>query len=131
VIEKLCAARPDCPRTLSDQFARPEVLQRALREKGLTIQLDQRTKGESDTAVAAASILARERFVDWIDKTSTASGVKLPLGASDSVIKAAQELIARHGPEALGKAAKLHFKTTIKVLGKAASGHPIDDQEPA
>jgi len=131
VIEKLCAARPDCPRTLSDQFARPEVLQRALREKGLTIQLDQRTKGESDTAVAAASILARERFVDWMDKTSASSGVKLPLGASDSVIKAAQELIARHGPEALGKAAKLHFKTTIKVLGKAASGHPIDDQEPA
>ena len=31
VIEKLAAARPDCPRALSDQFARPEVLQRALR----------------------------------------------------------------------------------------------------
>ena len=69
--------------------------------------------------------------MDWMDKTSAASGVKLPLGASDSVIKAAQELIARHGSEALGKAAKLHFKTTIKVLDKAASGHPIDDQEPA
>jgi ribonuclease HIII len=129
VIEKLCAARPDCPRTLSDQFARPEVLQRALREKGLKIQLDQRTKGESDTAVAAASILARERFVDWMDKTSAAAGVKLPLGASDSVIKAARELIARHGPDALGKAAKLHFRTTSKVLGKASSGHPTENEE--
>ena len=29
-IESLVALRPDCPRTLSDQFARPEVLQRAL-----------------------------------------------------------------------------------------------------
>jgi ribonuclease HIII len=115
-IETLVSARPDCPRTLSDQFARPEILQRALKEKGLTLQLEQRTKGESDTAVAAASILARERFIDWMDKTSAASGVKLPLGASDAVIQAARDLIARHGSESLGKVAKLHFKTTQAVL---------------
>ena len=121
-IESLVALRPDCPRTLSDQFARPEVLQRALREKGLSIQLEQRTKGESDTAVAAASILARERFVDWIEKTSAACGVKLPLGASDGVIQAARELVAQKGPEALGKVAKLHFKTTAAVLGNYPSG---------
>jgi ribonuclease HIII len=117
VIENLAAARPDCPRTLSDQFARPEILQRALREKGLTITLEQRTKGESDTAVAAASILARERFIDWIDKTSAACGVKLPLGASDAVVQAGRDLIARHGPDALGKTAKLHFRTSSVVLG--------------
>jgi len=117
VIEQLAAARPDCPRALSDQFARPEVLQRALRDKGLTLTLEQRTKGESDTAVAAASILARERFIDWIDKTSSACGVKLPLGASAAVIQAARELVARHGAESLGKTAKLHFRTTAEVLG--------------
>jgi len=117
VIEKLVAARPDCPRALSDQFARPDVLQRALRDKGLTIRLEQRTKGESDTAVAAASILARERFIDWIDKTSAACGVKLPLGASDAVVQAGRELVARHDGESLGKAAKLHFRTTAAVLG--------------
>jgi len=119
VIEALVAERPDCPRALSDQFARPEVLQRALREKGLTLKLEQRTKGESDTAVAAASILARERFIDWIDKTSLAGGVKLPLGASQAVVHAARELVARHGSEALGKSAKLHFRTTAEVLGSA------------
>ncbi len=120
VIEKLAAARPDCSRALSDQFARPEVLQRALRSKGLTLQLDQRTKGESDTAVAAASILARERFIDWMDKTSAACGLKLPLGASDAVIQAARDLLARHGADALGKSAKLHFRTTSAVLGHPA-----------
>ncbi len=120
-IETLAAARPDCPRTLSDQFARPEVLQRALKEKGLTIQLEQRTKGESDTAVAAASILARERFIDWIDKASAGGGIKLPLGASESVILAARALVARDGPEILGKVAKLHFKTTQSVLGLPSS----------
>jgi ribonuclease HIII len=128
VIEKLAARRPDCPRALSDQFARPEVLQRALKEKGLTLTLDQRTKGESDTAVAAASILARERFVDWIRKTSEASGVTLPLGASDAVVIAARELIARHGDAALGKVAKLHFRTSTQVFGH--SPPPDDDSAP-
>ena len=116
VIETLAAARPDCPRTLSDQFARPEVLQRALAEKGLRIQLEQRTKGESDTAVAAASILARERFIDWMDKASADCGIKLPLGASDAVTQAARELVRRDGPTVLGKFAKLHFRTTAGVL---------------
>jgi ribonuclease HIII len=122
VMEKLAAARPDCPRALSDQFARAEVLEKALRAKGLTLHLDQRTKGESDIAVAAASILARERFVDWMEKTSTASGVTLPLGASAAVVRAGRELIARHGPDALGKAAKLHFRTTAAVLSSGARG---------
>lgn len=116
VIQTLSASRPDCPRTLSDQFARPEVLERALKEKGLTLHLEQRTKGESDTAVAAASILARERFIDWMDKTSATCGIKLPLGASEAVIQAARELVARDGPEVLEKLAKLHFKTTHQVL---------------
>lgn len=116
VIEKLSGARPDCPRALSDQFARPEVLQKALREKGLKIQLDQRTKAESDTAVAAASILARERFIDWLDQTSKACGVTLPPGASDAVVQAGRDFVTRHGGDALGKVAKLHFRTSSVVL---------------
>lgn len=117
-IEKLATLRPDCPRALSDQFARAEVLERALKQKGLTLRLDQRTKGEADVAVAAASILARERFIDWIDKTSAASGVKLPLGASPAVIAAGRELVALHGEDALRKTAKLHFRTRGEVLGE-------------
>ena len=119
VIEKLAEVRPDCPRALSDQFARKEVLERALSEKGVSIHLEQRTKGESDTAVAAASILARERFIDWMDKTSVAGGVKLPLGASDAVIAAGREVVAKHGQDALKKVAKLHFRTTSAVLGNS------------
>jgi ribonuclease HIII len=122
VIARLAEARPDCPRALSDQFARPEVLQRALRQHGLSLKLEQRTKGESDTAVAAASIIARERFVDWMDKTSAACGVTLPLGASAAVLQAARELVAKHGRDALGKVAKLHFRSTAAVLGKPPEG---------
>lgn len=120
VIEKLAAARPDCPRALSDQFARPEVLQKALREKGLTLTLEQRTKAESDTAVAAASILARERFIDWLDQTSKACGVTLPPGASDAVVRSGRDFVASHGRDALGKVAKLHFRTSSAVLDDMA-----------
>ena len=117
VIEKLHLATPTCPRALSDQFAKPELLQNALKKQGITIQLDQRTKGESDVAVAAASILARERFVDWIDKTSAASGIELPLGASDSVVEAGRRLVDAHGPDSLTRVAKMHFRTAKLVLG--------------
>lgn len=117
VIANLAAAVPACPRALSDQFARPEVLQRALRQQGVTLELEQRTKGESDVAVAAASIIARERFIGWMDQTSAACGVRLPLGAGDGVAAAARELVAQRGPEALAKAAKLHFRTTQQILG--------------
>ncbi|MCF7732823.1 MAG: ribonuclease HIII [Akkermansiaceae bacterium] len=124
VIANLAAAVPDCPRALSDQFARPEVLERALRRQGLTLRLEQRTKGESDVAVAAASIIARERFIDWIDQTSAACGIRLPLGAGEEVVKAARELVARRGTDALGLAAKHHFRTTAQVLGDGSPDGP-------
>ena len=115
VIEGLLEKIPNCPRSLSDQFAHASVLKRALAQKNLSIKLDQRTKAESDVAVAAASILARERFVNWMDETSTAGGVRLPLGASKQVIVAGHDFIKKHGAEMLGKVAKLHFKTTQSV----------------
>ncbi len=92
VIENLLAARPDCPRSLSDQFANPRIIARSLLEKGRNIQLDQRTKAESDIAVAAASILARERFIDWLDAAGRQHGVTLPRGASAQVKAVARGL---------------------------------------
>lgn len=116
VIEGLAAKVPDCPMALSDQFANPFVLKRALAVKKLSIRLEQRVRAESDVAVAAASILARERFVNWMDAAGEAAGMKLPLGASGQVVKAARQLVAVHGEEMLPKVAKMHFKTTQNVL---------------
>jgi len=58
VIENLLAKKPECPRALSDKFADSKVIERALLQHGQKIRLEQRTKAESDLAVAAASILA-------------------------------------------------------------------------
>ncbi len=119
VIEECSLAKPDCPRALSDQFARREVLESALRAKKITLKLDQRTKGESDIAVAAASIIARERFLDWMAKASETSGLQLPLGASQAVIDAGLALVEKKGREHLPLFAKIHFRTTQKILGQA------------
>jgi ribonuclease HIII len=111
VIENLLEIRPDCPRALSDQFANPALIKRALLEKGRGIQLDQRTKAESDVAVAAASILARERFIDWMRAAGREFQVEMPRGASALVKQIGRDLIAKHGQEVLGRLAKTHFKT--------------------
>ena len=116
VIEGLAAKVPDCPMALSDQFANPFVLKRALAAKKVCVRLEQRVRAESDVAVAAASILARERFVNWMDAAGEGAGMKLPLGASGQVVKAARQLVALHGEEMLPKVAKMHFKTTRNVL---------------
>ena len=114
-IEDLLNLRPDCPRALSDQFARPHVIERALMEKGRRIVLEQRTKAESDPAVAAASILARERFIDWMDKTGQRYGKAFLRGASAQVKQMGAELAAAHGPEILREIAKTHFKTASEI----------------
>ncbi len=62
VIENLLTRWPKCPRALSDKFAHESLIQRALKEHGKKIILQQRTKAESDIAVAAASILGARRF---------------------------------------------------------------------
>jgi ribonuclease HIII len=42
--------------------------------------------------------------------------LNLPKGAGPPVESAAAAFLAKHGAEALGRVAKLHFKTTARVL---------------
>ena len=116
VIAALHEKVPSCRRALSDQFANEWVLKTALGKRKVPVQLEQRTKAESDVAVAAASILARARFVKWMQDTATAAGCDMPLGCAGHVTKAARAFVAKHGQERLCDVAKLHFKTTQKVL---------------
>lgn len=116
VIERLCEKRPDCPRALSDQFANPSLIRNALGERGRQIELQQRTKAESDVAVAAASILARDKFVWWIENTSEKLGLTIPKGASAAVRQAAGQLVEKHGKSVLGGLVKTHFKTADEWL---------------
>lgn len=115
VIAALHERVPSCPRALSDQFANEWVLKTALKQRQVPVQLEQRPRAESDVAVAAASILARERFVRWMKETSAAAGCELPLGCSPRVTKAARDFVALHGRGRLADVAKLHFKVTAQL----------------
>lgn len=110
-IENLCQKKPECQRALSDQFAKSSVLESSLGSEGQKILLEQRIKAEEDVAVAAASVLARNHFVDWMDKNSNKLGIELPKGASSRVIDAGDQLVKSHGKGILSKIAKTHFKT--------------------
>lgn len=118
VIENLLQLRPECPRALSDQFANPRLVQGSLMERGRRIQLDQRTRAESDPAVAAASILAREAFVEWLDRRGRVLGFSLPKGASAAVKRAGERVVQDQGREALAQVAKMHFKTAGEILSQ-------------
>jgi ribonuclease HIII len=101
-----------------DQFADVHYIEQKIladtRQSGVPIK--QFPKAEADIAVAAASVLAREKFLGWLQRESERLKVTLPKGASDRVIEVARELVARDGKEKLGDIAKLAFKTTDKVL---------------
>jgi ribonuclease HIII len=116
VIENLLIRWPNCPRALSDKFADESLIQRALKEHGKKILLQQRTKAESDIAVAAASIIARAEFLTRLKFLGEKVGVKLPKGASAQVKAAAKEIVKKSGPEALQSVCKFHFKTYREVI---------------
>ncbi len=117
-IENLLEKVPDCPRALSDKFGPTHQIERALMDKGKKIKLDQRTKAESDPAVAAASILARAGFVYALKQMGKTHNFEVPKGASDKVRREAEKLVAYNGPGILLETAKCHFQTTDKVLAE-------------
>jgi ribonuclease HIII len=115
VIENLLAKKPECPRALSDQFADARVIEHSLMQHGRKINIEQRTKAESDVAVAAASILAREAFIGWLDRQGKTLGLRLGRGVSADVKATAERLANERGPEILRQVAKVHFRTAHAV----------------
>jgi ribonuclease HIII len=111
VIENLLAKKPDCPRALSDQFADARVIEQSLLWHGRKINIEQRPKAESDIAVAAASILAREGFINWLERKGKEMGLRLERGVSAKVKESAKKLVEMNGPAALRAVAKVHFRT--------------------
>jgi ribonuclease HIII len=111
VIENLLVKKPDCPRALSDQFADPRVVEQALLRHGRKIHIEQRPRAESDIAVAAASILAREAFINWLERKGKEIGLRLERGVSAGVKENAKKLVEMNGPDALRDVAKVHFRT--------------------
>ena len=115
VIENLLAKKPACPRSLSDQFADARVIDASLLKHGRKIVIEQRPRAESDIAVAAASVVAREAFINWLERKSKELGLRLERGVSPSVKEAARKVVELNGPGALHEVAKVHFRTAHEI----------------
>ena len=79
------------------------------------VRLEVRTRAEDDAAVAAASIMARARQLEEINRLSERIGFGLPLGATH-VVEAGRRVVGELGEEGLAEVAKIHFATTRRVL---------------
>ncbi|MGB9663395.1 MAG: ribonuclease HIII [Ignavibacteria bacterium] len=99
------------PVAICDQFGNENFIKNALMKEGKKIELIQTTKAERFTGVAAASILARNAFLEWITKAEEKIGMKIPKGANEVVKETARKIIERLGRESLSEFVKAHFKT--------------------
>lgn len=105
-----------CTRALIDQFAAEYVVENALKRKHKQILLTQKTKGEEDVVVAAASILARAAFIEGLELLEKEFQLSLPKGASQATINSGKQLVKTFGKEVLERVGKLHFKTRQQIL---------------
>ena len=103
---------------LSDQFGDKRYIESRLmvdtRLSGVPVL--QMHRAEADVAVAAASILARDAFLGWLEQAGKRLGLTIPKGASPKVIDTGKLLVSRMGAEGLKDYAKVSFKTMDKVL---------------
>jgi ribonuclease HIII len=105
-----------CESVVIDQFSSSK--NRVLDELGALgkkVKIDQFHKGESDIAVAAASIIARGIFIEEFEKMNKEYDFYFPKGASN-VVDSALSFVQRHGQEELRNVAKVGFKTTQRIL---------------
>jgi ribonuclease HIII len=105
----------ECPYALSDQFGKKDLVENALKSKGIKVTLFQRHKAEDNIAVAAASILARDGFVQHIAKMEKSFEMDFPKGCSKRTLKAAVDFCQQIGREHLPSVAKMHFVVTKHV----------------
>ncbi|OQX88996.1 ribonuclease HIII [candidate division KSB1 bacterium 4484_87] len=105
----------ECPVVLSDQFGDESLIREALSSKH-KIHLVQKVRAEENLAVAAASILARDKFLGALEKMAIKYQMSFPVGASQQAQIVLEKFITRHGKKELKNVSKLHFKPIKNLL---------------
>jgi ribonuclease HIII len=107
---------------LIDRFATP-LIETLMPTEHWGLEVFQVYEAEADAAVAAASIVARARFLEWMNAASERLDIKLPKGTASngSVVEVARVIAARDGDETLRGLVKWHHKTTEKVLDRESN----------
>lgn len=101
---------------ISDKFGDENLISDELKKKKIDINLTQTPKAERFIAVAAASVLARAKVIDWFEKTSRTLGMELSKGAGTNVNENAARVLNQISEENLKKLVKFHFKNSKKLF---------------
>ncbi len=106
----------ECKGALIDQFTQSKRVLNALQAKFPAMTFKQQPKAESDLAVAAASVLARAKFLRSMEELALLSGEEeLPKGGGELATECAKRIAERLGKEELRKFVKLHFANYAKL----------------
>lgn len=97
---------------ICDQFGDTSYIKNALMKKGKELELIQTIRAEKFLAVASASILARNSFINWIENTSHELRIKIPKGSTEIALNAAKQIVKLKGTDKLKEITKTHFKTS-------------------
>ncbi|MCD4819987.1 MAG: ribonuclease HIII [Candidatus Cloacimonetes bacterium] len=103
---------------LIDQFAKQKIFKNSLKDLS-KIQIKTVVRGESDIAVATASIIARYHFLESMKNMSDKYRLKFPKGASQGVIDFGKDFIDSYGKAEIDKVAKTHFVTMKKIQSES------------
>jgi ribonuclease HIII len=106
----------NCKYVITDKFKKEELKINSSNEYR-DVKFVQIVKAEKFVGVAAASILARDKFNEWF-RNQADSNIKLPKGASKEVESFAESLYLRVGADQFSTIAKLHFKTFKRITDK-------------
>jgi ribonuclease HIII len=98
---------------LVDKFANEKLV--ASRLGDLDVELHQEVRAEREPVVAAASVIARNLFLEGLRSLSEEFAIDLHKGAGEPTDRSAREFVKLHGREALARVAKLHFKNSMKI----------------
>ena len=110
--------RINCKNVISDKFGNEKLIKDELSKKNIVLNLYQTPKAERYTAVAAASILARAKVVDWFNIKSREVGFQIPKGGGSLVDIAAKRVLDQFDDNYLMKMIKFHFKNSKSIFKK-------------
>ena len=115
-LSQVLARHGDCHAALIDQFTTSLVNVRELTKRFPQCTVKQQPKAESNLAVAAASVLARARFLRTMAELAEAAGeAALPKGGGEGATACARRLAAKLGKAELASFVKLHFANYSRI----------------
>lgn len=103
-------------RVIIDEFCSKKLYFEYLKEREYYSDITFLQKAEDQSiSVACASILARNRFLQEMEKLSSTLGILLPKGASIAVDMIGKRIALEKGFEIFKEIAKVHFKNYDKI----------------